>query len=144
MFFSRGYSFHLYFLGNLSMKIFANCILKARLDGEICLSESCIRAIVSRTDIPENQEYLQVILKFQAAHIWQKRPNANNINCHLWDIVLEKMKTDQSNHSVIFIDQGKKDISCILSTTRQKFSGQFAEDTASQQYALQRYQYFSC
>ena len=51
------------------MKIFANCILKARLDGEICLSESCIRAIVSRTDIPENQEYLQVILKFQAAHI---------------------------------------------------------------------------
>ena len=32
--------FILFFQGNLPTKIFANCILKARLGGEICLSES--------------------------------------------------------------------------------------------------------
>lgn len=40
------YSFHLCFPGNFSTKIFANCILKAKLCCEICLSESLIRAIV--------------------------------------------------------------------------------------------------
>lgn len=48
MFFSRWYSFHLCCLWNLSTKIFAKCIWRGRLDGEMSLFESCIRAIVDR------------------------------------------------------------------------------------------------
>ena len=48
MFLSRWYSFHLCSLWNLSTKIFAKCIWRERLDGEMSLFESCIRAIVDR------------------------------------------------------------------------------------------------
>ena len=68
----------------------------------------------------------------------------NNIHCHSRGIVIKKMKAVWPiNYSVKFIDQAKNDTSCIISVTRQKFFGHFTEDTTSQQYALQRYQYFS-
>ena len=44
VFFSLGNSFYLCFQGNLSTKIFAI----ERLGSEICVSKSCIRAIVCR------------------------------------------------------------------------------------------------
>ena len=40
------------------------------------------------------------------------------------------MKADQSNHSAKLTDQARKDISCTISMTRQKFFGHFTEDTA--------------
>ena len=49
------------------MRIFANCILKARLGGEINLFKSCVRASVGRLagkrTVPENEEYQGIATK---------------------------------------------------------------------------------